>query len=276
MLGKLIKNELNSTWKVPTALCSYLVLITLVQCISLMLPIWDSDNNIINTLLGGSMIIYILSLFGVTVAAFAYFVLRFYRNMYTDEGYLMHTLPVKPSHHIFSKGIAFSGWMVICSIVLIISMICVFLCAGVFQANLSLSTIWDALVKVIFPQYMELYHREFTAPLWASILLFVFTVLIQGLAGLLHIYASISIGQLFQKHRVLASFIAYVCINIAIDLVETLCISPILIGNMIDGFTTAQDTFFSMFIISLIVNSVVSVAAYIATELIMRKKLNLE
>ena len=107
MLGKLMKHEWLSTWKVPTALCIYLGILTILGCTSFVSPLWQSDNMVVQVIAGFSIFIYILSLIGICIAIFAYFVVRFYRNMYTDEGYLMHTLPVKSWEHILTKGLTF-------------------------------------------------------------------------------------------------------------------------------------------------------------------------
>ena len=42
------------------------------------------------------VIFYVMMVIVVGVISSFYFIYWFYKNLFTDEGYLMHTLPVKP------------------------------------------------------------------------------------------------------------------------------------------------------------------------------------
>ncbi len=48
---------------------------------------------------------------------------RFNKNLLSDEGYLMHTLPVKPWKHIASKLLASMLWMIGSVVVALISIL---------------------------------------------------------------------------------------------------------------------------------------------------------
>ena len=76
MLGKLIKHEWLSTWKVPTALCIYLGVFTILGCISFLFPVWESNNIIIEIIAVLSVILYIFSLFAITITVFVYFSIK--------------------------------------------------------------------------------------------------------------------------------------------------------------------------------------------------------
>lgn len=94
MLGKLIKHEWRAVWKVPGFVNLFLLLYTFAGILSLHSSIWESDNKIIETLLILATFFYFISIIVISFIVMVYITVRFFKNIYTDEGYLMHTLPV--------------------------------------------------------------------------------------------------------------------------------------------------------------------------------------
>ena len=101
MLGKLMKHEFKTTSKVILPLYLILVVLTIFARIFAQ-SLFTAENSNIDSigfgLFGGlSVILYILGLFAVSIASFIYLLVRFYKNLFGDEGYLMHT-PVSYTH----------------------------------------------------------------------------------------------------------------------------------------------------------------------------------
>lgn len=285
MLGKLLKHEWLSTWKVPTALFIYLCIITLLGCTSFLSPLWQSESNLVEILAVFSLMFYILSLFGISIAIFVYFVVRFYRNMYTGEGYLMHTLPVKPWQHIFAKGIVYCCWTIINLIAVALSIVSLLASALYSVLNASLHEFVTTLQRelpMLLPELAEGFQRQMGMSIPLYILFVILVMLVQLVYTVLMIYASISIGQTFNKHKVAASFIAYAAINTMMQLLNSLIQMPMMIFR-IEGFSanasynyTFGDIFTPTLWISLGINLVFIVVFYFVTEYIMRRKLNLD
>ncbi len=280
MLSKLLKHEWLSTWKVPTALFIYLCIITLLGCTSFLSPLWKSDNEFVGVLAVFSLMLYILSLFSISIAIFVFFVVRFYRSMYTNEGYLMHTLPVKPWQHIVSKGLIFCSWSLINVIAIFLSIISLVSSAVYSVTRVPLHELW-AQLQIEFPQFLSRVSIEFQEEMGMNfityILLIIVSMLVQTVFAVLMIYASISIGQTFNRHKVIASFIAYAAINMILQLVNSLIQMPMLIFRIEDSAfgTTLGDIMTPSLWISLVTNLICIVIFYLVTEFIMRKKLNL-
>lgn len=277
MLGKLMKHEWLSTWKVPTALCIYLGILTILGCTSFVSPLWQSDNDIVEIIAGFSIFVYTLSLIGICIAIFAYFVVRFYRNMYTDEGYLMHTLPVKSWEHILTKGLTFFIWSIISILAVLFSIFSI-----VFSAALSVSGInWGdffSQLREFWPEIMREFRTFWGTSLSTAIILCILAAISQLIFSILMIYGSISIGQTFNRHKVMASFIAYVCLNMVLSLVRSLLQIPLLLirTEQINRFTSVSSILGPSFWINLIMNCIGIVIFYLITQIIMQKKLNLD
>ena len=119
MLTKLISHEWKDTFKVPVLLLTITVLLSAASLVYFSVAdqaTADIDLNVRNFVL---YIAYILILSGLSMILTIYFAIRFYKNLYTDEGYLMHTLPVKPWMLIVSKLTIGTIWFYLIDLLLV-------------------------------------------------------------------------------------------------------------------------------------------------------------
>ena len=202
-------------------------------------------------------------------------ILRFYRGLLRDEGYLMHTLPVKTWQLITAKGV-----VAVC--VSIISM-----AVGVLSILLlSLFEGWNSVYVGEFLQYaMELMKER---PMIAVIALECMVLVIAWLmAGIYKVYASLSIGQLAAKHKIALSAVSYVGISIAGIMILSLAgkVFNTLTGwfdglvdsveAWISGISTDGTIVLSLLIVILF--EIVKVAVFhVVSQQLLRRKLNLE
>lgn len=96
MLTKLLKHEWKETWRIPALCCAIVILMTLtaVICFTRMSPPAKADD--LNAGAFVLMMFYVMTITCISFVITLYVAVRFYRNLYTDQGYLMHTLPVTP------------------------------------------------------------------------------------------------------------------------------------------------------------------------------------
>ena len=209
---------------------------------------------------------FIVALFVVTLVVL---IRRFYKNLLGDEGYLSFTLPVKVHSHIDAKLITTFMWEVISFIVSAFS---------IFIMTINKNTVQQ------FSEFCMAVSRFFASngAIASQLLIEVILVLIIGiLACTLQIYASIVIGNLCSKHKMLAGFGAFVGFGIVQQIIGSTVLS-----NMIYNFTfsithssSTMASFYTMrsfLLVVIIFNLVFSVIFYFITEWMLRKKLNLE
>lgn len=116
MLGKLIKYEWKSIYKLCSILLGAMILTSLLGCIILRTPLvvelFRSSSSIAYTemqqtalvlMIMAGAVMYVLILMAVTYGILIYMGVHFYKSMYTDEGYLTHTLPVTGQQLLNSK-----------------------------------------------------------------------------------------------------------------------------------------------------------------------------
>ncbi len=108
MFGKLIKNEFRGTWKFMAAIFAAFAVMTLLGCISIQALIHADNLGPLPVL---TFILYILSFAVVFFGLLIDLSNRYYKTMYSTQGYLTHTLPAS-EHSIFASKLMVSAiWM---------------------------------------------------------------------------------------------------------------------------------------------------------------------
>ena len=114
MLGKLILFDLKASSRVLAPLHAALLLCTLAGRLFLAANL---EETVPSLFLGLIFLFYFLLLFATVAITALFFIYWFYKNLFTDEGYLMHTLPAPAWMHIASKTIGMVIWHIIDTIV---------------------------------------------------------------------------------------------------------------------------------------------------------------
>ena len=112
MLIKLIKYDLRSLNRFLIILHGFLLLMTIFLRIFITGQIHLSTDTD-GFLFGLAIVMYTLLITGITFGTSIVIVVRFYRNLFSDEGYLSQTLPVTPGQHLLAKTISGSIWAMI-------------------------------------------------------------------------------------------------------------------------------------------------------------------
>lgn len=274
MLTKLISHEWKDTFKVPALLLTIMVLLSAASLIYFSVADQASagtDLNVRNFVL---YIACILILSGLSMILMIYFTIRFYKNLYTDEGYLMHTLPVKPWMLIVSKLTIGTIWFYLIDLLLVGAITLITLIALPTMAYFSPEDLLE--LRTMFQSY----HTIFTVP---SILFLAIPVMIIGsVFSLLTIYASISLGQLFSNHKVLASILCYLGLSTILSTAVMLLTAPTTAGVFIIQSTSANpmadfaSIYWPIMLISLFANLVLCVPAFWICNYVMKRCLNLD
>lgn len=261
MLGKLFKHEMKATSRLLLPLLLILVVLTLMDCIVLNLHIFKGSLLVIP---GFITFAYALSLIAMAIVSAVIIIIRFYKNLMTDEGYLMFTLPVKSHDLINSKLAAAIIWNVISITAIIGSLFTVLYTTK--HAHL-FKVIYNSIVNELRAQF-----GPYTTMLGIeTIILFIISLF----SSILMIYVSIAIGHLINGHKVIGSFAAYIGIYTAgqiVSMVGLLIFSLIYKSDINDVLLLPK----LIFPIIILYSIALTVVYYVVTNYIFRKKLNLD
>lgn len=263
MLGKLMKYEWKSTWKLLLPMNMLIIVMTFFACITVQMDFFDSNNDMV--IFSAMMIIftYIGSMFVVCIGTAIYLIYRFYTSTYGDQGYLLHTLPVDKHHIIIAKVVTSAAWIFISTILISVSVMFLFAEQGKFlvdfiEAFESVIEYWGGAEVTGFMLIMTLIATIFCI-----------------FSRVLKVTACISLGQLSSDHKVLMSFAFYFAIYFVQKIFTMLYFVFIeVINNASDSYRISYfDNSWEGTLISSILYSVIF---YLLTWYVMEKKLNLE
>ncbi|WP_373483749.1 ABC transporter permease [Acetobacterium sp.] len=274
MLGKLIKHETRATSRIFLPLYGALLILTIFTKLVMAIGAPDffseaaSNNKVAEIILGISFTLYFILIVGICVMTLVMIIQRFYKNLFTDEGYLMFSLPVKTWELVLSKLLVGLIWSAVCTVMIVLTFFIFSL--GTFSMMELSQTIRSAYSMFYLQTGMEL--NLFMAELGLFIL-------VETVASILMIYVSIAIGQLFNQHRIVAAFGAYIVITIAMQVIMSIAMAVFAIGNlenMVLNGREAMTTIHWLINGSTALNVVLGIGFYYGTHMIMKKRLNLE
>lgn len=266
MLGKLIKYDLISVSKILFPLHLALLVVTVLGrlFIALKLP---QNAPLVGTLM---VMLYIFGIIAIGIITMVVLVMRFYKNLFTSEGYLMHTLPVKASQHLNSKLIVAVLWSILDCVFVFFS-IFILLVNQPWLNNISAAD-WAELKEVFSTIFLGGGNEMI------SILILFLYILITNIYLYLSFYVSICIGQLMNKHKVLGSFLAYLVIYVISQIFSV--ISMLVFGlSTLKGLPVQTLTFEyyrNIMALSITETLVFIIIFYLISNYLISRKLNLD
>lgn len=273
MLSKLIKHEFKTTGRYIIMIMAVLAIVTPITAIYLKfgdnffdnLAAVNSGFDVFNKILVFlCTTIYVLSVLGVCLVTSICLIYRFYKSMVSTESYLTHTLPVKTSSILISKGLVALIWSIL-SIILMFASILVFTKIVFGWSN-------SDFARGFVETFKELNVYGVTA---GHIIVLAIAMLIGLVSNITQFGVSFALGHKLNGHPVLGAIVSYIGINTALQIITSIVISVISglrIVNLDHISTPAAFYLFCFFVIAYEI--VTSVLFYLVTLHIFKNKLN--
>ncbi len=297
MLGKLMKYEWKNTWKAGALMLLGMLVVTVIGCMVLRMPgglvteivdgndISAAQSWLVVSSFVATLILYVVMLLAATWGMVIFLGIRFYRSMYTDEGYLSHTLPVTANQLFLSKVLVSGIWYLLIMIGIGISVVALVLSTTIGMLNIrdvhnALAeyggNIWTFLAEGI-SQIADIYQNE----MGINLLHYMVTVTITFLAGpfitMITLFGALTIGQLSSKHKGLMGILTYAGLTMISSLIGSTVQSALMFSsNMVSrpsGFTLSVN---SAYDINVLVSLLIAAIMYGVSYYILNKKLNLD
>lgn len=273
MLGKLIKHEFKATGRFFLPMYVFIIILTPIFSLSIRM-LNDSDSvdtysvgSAMSTLLGfGGISGFVIMMMGIFMATFILIVLRFYRTTATSEAYLTFTLPVNAWEIVFSKTLCGFIWEICTGILAGAAILCMTFISGLWSVQDFLKSMSDFLSN--FQTFFGLDPSDIL-----SLVLILIAGLLGVLASLGKIFLSISLGQLFNNHRILISIGFYLAVYVALRFVGSMTSLPLLMIES-DSMDTSNYYLNILYSITAVQNLIIAVVCFIITTIILKKHLN--
>ena len=195
MVKKLFKHEFLYYARVMGIV--YIILLT-VAAATRIIFCFETDTTPYEIISTFTLITYVVSVIAAFGFSFVMGIVRFYRNLFTGEGYLSFTLPVTPSQHIIVKAVT-AACVELVTLVMVLISLCI------VAAGEALTSFWNELT-LAFDIILKDVGGGHLIAMGAEYLMILLLALC---SGLLFYYLCISIGQLAKKNRILAAVGAY-------------------------------------------------------------------
>lgn len=190
--------------------------------------------------------------------------IRYYKNIYSDEGYLTNTLPVTPGQIILSKVFAGILWEIMD---LAILAICILLLIG----------------SPVFELFSGFFDTLNTYHLYPAAFLLGITILFSIFSNLLMVYCSVAVGSYFRGHRVLGSIGGYFVLYF---INQIICVIIIFIffaqsflltdNNFVQSSIQTQEVPYLFLFVMIGIEIILGIFYYLFCYYTLEKKLNLD
>lgn len=261
MLFKLLKYDFRAMWKQFSLVWGAALVLALVNRFSIFVDADDRAVHLRDSFVSSvPMFAFMAVIIAMFVIGIIFVINRFSKGLLGDEGYLMHTLPVRSWELVASKLICGAVTWVGCSAVSFLS--------ALVMLPLNLSDLlqvpfWSDILRALIK------HPDMLV-LVAEFLLMSLSAMVQFIAA---IYLAIAIGHLVPRHRKLAGVAAFIGLYILLMNVYGRVFSATFIQRLMDMATA--NAYGSMLTAS--ATMLIPAAVFLAAVCwILEHKLNLE
>ncbi|MDD5949965.1 MAG: hypothetical protein PUC39_09615 [Lachnospiraceae bacterium] len=279
MLGRLYKHEMKASghYFVPiyigVALAS--LLFAIVWGINM---VWD--NSIFSSItVPFAILLFIGIIAAIYIGTEIVNIVRFYKTMVSEEGYLTHTLPVTVNQLLLSKGFAATTYYLIAAVAMA-AVVGLFIVVTLVATGAVYTTEWETAMNAFGEVMQEMKVHGFSVA--AYTIEVVLAIFVGAISKLFLVYLAIAIGQCMKSHKALWSVGFYLCINIVVGLVSQVIATVVMIGF---GLNSTYDVWIENHIGTymhvtmwggILMSLITLIVSYFLVRYIFQKKLNLE
>lgn len=276
MLRKLYKYDLKSVSLLLVILHAVLLVYTVIGRIGIFIAeraqaFVSPEASRLWGIAGAFYIVgFILFILAIVIATVVYLAVRIQKNLFSDEGYLTHTLSVKPTQILWSKVFVIWTWSVI-------DFICVMI--SVF----TLITYKDTLPEILkgASTFFGTLFGSFGFTNWLEEVITLLAGLSQyfGFYPLLLLFA-MCLGNLFKSHKIMGTLLSFFGLNIVLSFLSTMItfiipgLSPFMQANLTQDNLSVYSG--RLMIFTLVWNILFSAIFFVGSRYILTKKLNLD
>ena len=261
MLKKCLKHEWKACWKNMALLNGAAIFMGALGGFGFL---FSQLSELPDLLIVLYLFAYVLIVIAASVMTQVLMIQRYYKNLFTDEGYLTNVLPVSATDHILSKMLIF-GFLLLPSAIRYFTANTLLFYNKTMTFSDFLSYLWAQITCVADAAFSLIGITNHIGMALFSIVGF-FTSLF---FGILLFYAAISIGSLVSSHKILTAVLSYIGMTTVIQIFGGISIVRV----FQDSTPTAVVTTSS--VSTLIITVVLCVVLFLICRYILSRRLNL-
>ena len=176
--------------------------------------------------------------------------IRYYKNMLSDEGYLTHTLPVKKSSILLSK-------LLVTLVSELITILAIMVSLLIYSPD-----IYVEIVKAVSQLFVNI--------------VFGIIVVLLGIFEVTLVAMCLSLGATFNKSKVTKAILIYIGISMGLSIFVSFFVTSIIINIVAPGIEFGMGVVYLGLWIFIFVEIIGIIATYIINLQVLKNKLNLE
>ncbi|BFL45907.1 hypothetical protein C3B58_13510 [Lactonifactor longoviformis] len=277
MLGKLFKHNLKQVSKLLILIHGALLAFSVIGRIIFSMALngegdFNTASAATSLITAVYILLYVLGIFCIAVMTYIFLARDFQKGMFSNEGYLMHTLPVTPAQHIWSRCFVFIIWGLIDMIIICASLAIIFINSYTMQ-----------YLPEFFQEFWSAMLTAFGTSEFFSTIYMLLTMLISVFFNIFMVYFAICLGSLCKTHKILGAIGSLAGIYLVLQIVGvimmlTLGWSPYSVNSnnalIATTSTTGMSPAFMGF--SIVFDLLLTVGFYLGIHYILSRRLNLE
>ena len=236
------------------------------------LQLFESDSIYYNIINISALVLFFVSVMVSIAAPIVFGIIRFYKNLFTGEGYLTFTLPVKTTTHIWVKSLTTLTFCVGSAIVC-------FAAFCLITAGDVLAELWNAGIFLL-----EKIPAKYAGHIAGYVAEGCVLLLIAMFATIMLYNSCLCIGQLAKKNRILLSVGAYFGYYLLTQVVGTVFVITFTILETTNALVPIYRyinehplaSIHQGLSVGILWYSLLSLVFFLVCRFILRKKLNLE
>ena len=217
---------------------------------------------------------YVIAIIGLILMTYYAVIIRYYRSIYANEGYLTNTLPIETYEIILAKLITFFGWFVVNGIIIFFTFWFVIPLEEVIKANIFRPEVFREI---------EMFLRHSVS---TTLIISIISMLVMTIEKILFLFLCISIANMVKSYRVLTGVGTYMILGTVINLIKRFILTMTYFldfknysNSYNDSDVEALKTFEYLFNtnLGLLFTSIIfSVIIFFVVNYLLKNKLNLE
>jgi hypothetical protein len=268
MLGKLLCYEIRATGRFFLPCFAGVLGLSVLSRVFWGFQLHGANSRLLGILTTVFTLLLTLMAVASVIIATLGVIYRFYKNLLSNEGYLMHTLPVRPWEHVMAKLLSAMLWSILS---IVVGVLCVLILGSLAQ------NFWEDL-REFWAQLcysLGVAYKAIGLHLPVLMVMLVLLFLLMGAANILLYYVAMSFGQRSDRHKVLVSigvyFLILFCLQTLLALLSITSI-PQLQLPVLDGVAATYLVLGSSLVLALALDA----GLFALTTWNLRRHLNLQ
>ena len=215
---------------------------------------------------------YVIAIIGIILMTYYAVIIRYYRSIYGNEGYLTNTLPIETYEIILAKLLTFLSWFIVNGIIIFFTFWFIIPVEGIIKAN------------IFRPEVLHEIETFLRHSVGATLIIAIISMLAMTIEKILFLFLCVSIANMVKSYKILTGIGAYVILGGIIGLIKQVILTFTYIfdknydnyGNSEREVLRTFENVFNTNLGMLFTSIVFSVILFFVINYLLKNKLNLE